>query len=301
MKILVTGVTGFIGSALARRAIAAGHTVAGLVRPGSGIRPCDGDVLQIEGTFADAPWDAIDAFQPDALVHLAWIATPGVYLESPQNLDWVKWSLDFVRRARKAGVGYVLGAGTCIEYRIDGQVLSEARTPLKPVSLYARCKHELREQLEEEAEGGGFAFGWGRVFYPYGPGEHPARLCSSIMEKLSGDERIVLKTPDSTKDYIHIDDLAAAILLTLEQGVRGPINWGTGTGITVKEIADTIADIMEKPGLVEAAVDATPDPLGHVVADASRLRGLGWSPQVSLEEGLRQLYASLMASSLKSS
>ncbi|MEI9864251.1 MAG: NAD-dependent epimerase/dehydratase family protein [Limisphaerales bacterium] len=53
----------------------------------------------------------------------------------------------------------------------------------------------------------GWQFCWGRVFYPYGVGEHPARLCSSLIQKLQRGEKLVLKTPHSRKDYIYIEDL----------------------------------------------------------------------------------------------
>ena len=145
--------------------------------------------------------------------------------------------------------------------------------------------------MEAEAKKSGFSFAWGRVFYPYGPGEHPSRLCSSIIQKLGRGEQMVLKTPQSTKDYIYIEDLAAALLAVVEKKFSGIINLGTGTGTTVREIARTIGKLMGKEELVGEANPPEADPLGDVVADAGKLKGLGWQQKTSLTQGVQALLA----------
>jgi dTDP-6-deoxy-L-talose 4-dehydrogenase (NAD+) len=296
MRILVTGATGFIGSAFCRLALSHGHEIAGLMLPTEippSHVPASERMLWLKGALADLPWHAIERFQPEVCVHFAWIATPGVYLESPENEDYLRWSLDLAHRLRALGTNHIVGVGTCIEYQITNAPLSEAHTPVAPMTLYARCKNALREALEAEARQDGWHFCWGRVFYPYGVGEHPARLCSALIQKLRRGEKLVLKTPHSTKDYIYIDDLAAAILVTVEKRFTGTINWGTGLGISVRQIADIIAGTLGRPELVEEASPAEKDPLGFVVADATRLKQLGWRQQVSLEQGLNNLQRSL--------
>lgn len=292
MRILLTGATGFIGSAIRRLALQRGHAVAALVHPAETQRieatPSPGLIWPV-GTLDQAPWEEIRRFAADTCIHAAWIATPGVYLESPENFKFVTWSLDFLRRAREAGVRRVVVLGTCIEYQISGAPLSEEHTPVAPTTTYARCKNDLRLALAREAAAEGFQLCWGRVFYPYGAGEHPSRLCSSITQKIARGEEIVLQTPHSTKDYIHIGDLAAAIVLTAEKEFNGVINWGTGEGVSVRQMADAIAGLLGRPDLVREQTPPKPDPLGRVVADARRLKSLGWQPQVSLLDGLKEL------------
>ena len=289
MRILVTGATGFIGGSFARLAAASGHKIAALIRPGKAPPTIAGDVSWHAGTLAEAPWPEIAAFRAEVCVHAAWITTPGVYLDSPENETLMQWSRDFIRRAAQTGVRRVVSLGTCLEYQISGSVLTESTTPLLPTFLYARCKDALRRSLEEDSAQYAFTLCWGRVFYPYGPGEHPARLCSALAQKLIRGERVVLKTPDSTKDYIFIDDLAAALLAVVEHEFSGAVNLGTGLGVTVRCVAETIEEILGRSGLIGIAEAAQPDPLAHVVADISRLCGLGWSPRVSLRQGLSQL------------
>ncbi len=296
MKIFVTGAAGFIGSAFCRHALRHGHEIAGLQLPGippAGNVPTGSQMLWLEGPLAEPPWRAIEKFNPDAAVHFAWVATPGVYLESPENELYLRWSLDLARGLRNLGVNHIVGAGTCIEYQISDAPLSEEFTPVNPTTRYARCKNELRTILADNARQEGWHFCWGRVFYPYGVGEHPARLCSSLIQKFQRGEKLLLKTPDSRKDYIHIEDLAAAILLTVEKKFTGTINWGTGTGVSVREIADTVAALLRQPNLVELAEPPEPDPFPFVVASVARLKQLGWRPQMDLSAGLAQLVGML--------
>jgi nucleoside-diphosphate-sugar epimerase len=130
------------------------------------------------------------------------------------------------------------------------------------------------------------------VFYPYGPGEHPSRLCSSILAKLARGEKVTLKTPQSTKDYIFIEDLAEALLTVTEKRFDGTINLGTGIGVSVREIARMLSTLLAREHLVEDAPETSVDPLGYVVAEASRILGLGWKPAHTIEQGLRRLIAS---------
>ena len=318
MKILLTGPTGFIGKAFIRLGRARGHQIAGLIIPSENIpeeftiQPST--LRWLRGSLDEAPWEEIAAFGPEVCVHMAWITTPGVYLEAPENERFRDASLRFLRKLQEMGElkdrgrgrgregdeinhqlstinspPYILALGSCIEYEPSDQPLSEDYSPIAPATLYARCKNDLRIALEIEAKTRGFGLCWARVFYPYGPGEHPSRLCSSIIQKLARNEKIVLKTPNSTKDYIYITDLAAALLTVLEKKFLGPINLGTGTGVSIKEIAKAVAKQMGKLDLIEEAGHADPDPLPYVVANASKLRSLGWRPEWTMEKGLAKM------------
>jgi len=296
MRILLTGPSGFVGAAFARLALERGHAVAGLLIPSEPIPqrvPHHSGLCWLRGNLEEAPWQAIERFAPEVCVHAAWITTPGIYLESPENERFRDSSIQFLRRLRKQGVGHIVSLGTCVEYRMTGQTLSEATTPVEPTTLYARCKNDLRLALEADSQKEGFSFCWTRIFYPYGPGEHPSRLCSSIVHKLLREEKIVLKTPASTKDYIFIEDLADALLTVVQKRFLGIINLGTGQGVAVRVIAQTLGRMVGKPGLVEEKNPPETDPSGDVVADVSRLRGLDWHPAHPLETGLERLVNSI--------
>lgn len=286
MRILVTGGTGFLGSAFVRTAQRAGHELAVLTRGGS-VASVEAKILA--GSVAEPPWSDIKQFAPEACVHAAWIATPGVYLESPENHDWVRWSVEFLTRLSSLSVRHLTVLGTCIEYQITGHKLVEDGATLTPTSTYARCKCELHNLLLRKTASRSPALAWARVFYPYGEGEHPDRLASSLIVKLLRGEPVSLKTPHSTKDYIHADDLATALLAVVERQFVGTINIGTGDGVTIQTIARNLGSLLGRPELIQGSENSPNDPLDYVVADATRLRSLGWQPQVALGAGLRRL------------
>lgn len=292
MKILITGATGFIGSAFARLALNRGHFVAGLKRSGTRV-PAWGlnhpNIRWISGTIESCPWQEINEFRPDTCVHTAWITAPGVYLESPENERFRDISLEFLGRLVGDGIRQVVTLGTCIEYQSSTTPLREDITPLAPTTTYSRCKNELRLALERLVPASGFRLCWARVFYPYGPGEHPSRLCSSILHKLGKGEPVLLKTPQSRKDYIYVDDVAAAIGTLVETGFAGTVNLGTGGGVTVRQIASLLGNLVGRPELITEALTISADPYPVVIADATKLRNLGWMPSTSIDDGLRRL------------
>jgi nucleoside-diphosphate-sugar epimerase len=275
-----------------RQALGRGHEVAALISPEK-TPPADlagaKNLHWRRGTLAAMPESEIASFAPEVCVHSAWITTPGVYLESPDNLKFLEDSRRFIRRAVEMGVRHVVALGTCLEYGVSARPMSEDQTPLAPATLYARCKNDLRTALEADARANGWALGWARVFYPYGPGEHPSRLCSAIIRKISAGEKIILKTPCSAKDYIYIADLGTALVTVMEKKFQGAINLGTGHGVTVREIAGAIGRRLGRPELVSEANPPETDPAGDVVADAARLKSLGWQPKTGLGQGLAAL------------
>ena len=290
MRLMVTGGTGFLGGAMVRQAVAAGHDVAVLTRSDDAALP--GRAARIRGSLANPPWDEIARFGPEVVVHAAWVTTPGSYMESPENEDWLRWSVGFASGLSRVGARRLLALGTCIEYAITGGLLKEDETPVSPQSAYARAKVELHRRLLQDLQGSGVGLAWARIFYPYGPHEHPARLASSLIARIRAGEVLGLRTPRSTKDYIHEDDVGSALMTLAESGAEGTFNVGTGVGVTVEELARTLAGLAGRPDLVAVDAGARPDPLDYVVADASRIRGMGWTPRVSLVDGLRRLLES---------
>ena len=283
MRLLVTGGTGFLGQVVVRSALASGLEVAVLSRGGDpGVTP---QGTWIRGSLESPDWSAIKKWSPEACVHAAWIATPGVYLDSPENERLAEDSLQFLRQLAELGLRRAVVLGTCIEYAMTGRPFIEDSTPLEPTSPYARSKHLLHLRLRPILSDRECSLAWGRIFYPYGPGEHPARLMSSLVRRFRAGESIRLKTPDSIKDYIHADDVARALLHLVHCDFDGAVNIGTGVGTRIADIAHQIALLLGRPGLIEQE-SGEHDPFDRVVADNSRLKSLGWNSEVSLESGL---------------
>lgn len=269
MRIFLTGQEGFIGGEVLRQARAAGHEVMGLEKP-----------FRME----NPPWEAIKAFAPDVCIHCAWIATPGEYLESPENTRHREWSLGMIRGLAALGTKRVVVAGTCAEYGPSDLPLHEEEESA-PSTLYGREKNHLRMQLCEEASVSGLELVWARIFYPYGPGEHPERLVSFLIRNALEGRESVLKQPGAVRDYIHVQDIAQALLLLAEKGEPGIFNIGTGRGVRLSEIRRLVETACGR-SLARTGSSDLAETKDKVVADVSRISALGWNPRFDIKEGL---------------
>jgi GDP-L-fucose synthase len=109
--------------------------------------------------------------------------------------------------------------------------------------------------------------------------------------KLNGNSAVQLwgsGTP--MREFLYVDDLAAAVVFALENKLPEYLyNVGTGTDVSIKELAQTIQKVVGHEGSI--TWDATkPDGTPRKLLDVSKLNGLGWKAQVELEEGIKQTY-----------
>jgi dTDP-6-deoxy-L-talose 4-dehydrogenase (NAD+) len=295
MKIFVTGANGFIGRAFCQAAVAAGHEVLGLCRRPTSALPAG--TQTIIGDLGNIPWDEVERFGPDTLLHLAWIVTPGTYLNAPENQTLVHESEELFSKAIDLGVQRLAASGTCIEYAPSDEPLKEDVSPLAPSIAYSQGKVEALKLLESLAAKHALPWTWFRIFYCYGEGEHPDRIASWLMRKLASRESVEVKTPDSVKDYIHVTDVAAAMLWSLEKGLQGPVNVGGGRGVRILDLAREIArTVGTEASLVSGANPPAPDPFPTTVADISKLRDSGWQPKISLTAGLDRMWHAVQSS-----
>lgn len=273
MKVLLTGATGFIGSHVARELLRRGHEVHATVRAGSDRRRiADLGALKVhEGGIDHVP------VEPDVAVSLAWIATPGKYLEAPENTD----CLEATRRLLAKVRGRAVVAGTCFEFDTQLGRLRED-SPTKPTTLYARCKDALRREVEARPDSA-----WVRLFYQYGPWEDERRLVPAVVRKLLRGEEAKVNGGEPRRDFLHVEDVASAVCAVAESRLTGCVNVGSGEAPTLKELLSTIGELTGRPDLLRFG--AVPYYEGEpmlIVAENAKLRSTGWRPAVPLRAGL---------------
>lgn len=291
-RVLLTGAGGFVG----RRCLAP-LTEAGYEVHAVGRRP---------GAHAsvDAPslrWHAVDLLdaravsalvaevEPTHLLHLAWYTEHGKFWTAVENLSWVGASLKLFESFAAAGGRRVVAAGTCVEYAPEGDApCSEASTPLAPTTLYGACKHATHVALEAFARQASLSAAWGRLFFPYGPGEPPGRLVPSVARALLAGEPALCTHGRQVRDFIHVEDAATAFVALLGSGAEGAVNVGSGQPVALREVVERVAAHTGRPDLVR--LGARPAPAGEppsLYADARRLRAeVGWAPRYELDEGI---------------
>jgi nucleoside-diphosphate-sugar epimerase len=291
-RTLLTGATGFIGrpvlEALTRRdpvdAISTGSPP-----------PVPGVTWhRVDLADAAAVTELLQRLRPEQLVHLAWYVEHGRFWEAPENIAWVERSLQLLRAFAAAGGGRAVMLGTCAEYdwTAASEPLREDTSPIAPASLYGMAKDSLRRLGEGFAGPAGLQLAWGRLFFLYGPREAPGRLVASIARALLAGEQAQTGSGHQVRDFMHVEDVAAAIVALLRSTVTGPVNIASGEPI---ELVTSVAAATGRPELLRrgALPDRPGDPL-RLVADVTRLRTeVGFTPTIGLQEGLAATVALL--------
>lgn len=292
--VLITGATGFIGRHCLPAALKAGfevHAVSSRKRSGN--------------DRAEVVWHQADLLDPAAakrllahvqashLLHLAWIAKPGVFWTSEENLRWLEASIVLFRSFFEVGGERALGVGTCAEYAPTEEDLKEGVTPLRPDTIYGRSKLAASRAMEAAAEITGRSAAWARLFFPYGPGEPSERLIPSVIRGLLNGERVQCTHGRQVRDFIFVEDVADALLTILSSSAGGAFNVGTGHALSLRDVVSVICARLGGAELVEFGGRAAPtgDP-ARVIADVTRLRSeIGWQPSFTIEAGIDRAIA----------
>ena len=177
----------------------------------------------------------------DIVIHIAWYAEPGKYLHSPMNRDCLEGTLRLAQGAIDAKVRRFVGIGTCFEYDLSIGRLS-VTTPLRPATPYAAAKIEAFNALSRLLPQHGVAFAWCRLFYLYGEGEDERRLVPFLRGKLQAGEAAELTSGQQIRDYLDVRDAGRMIADAALGAAQGPINICSGIPVTIRQLAEQIAD-----------------------------------------------------------
>lgn len=279
MKVLVSGSSGFIGGHVCEALKAAGHYVIGM------------DVQRLNAMLCD-DWITADITKPlakieglDAVIHLAAIAAPRDCDADPARAYAVNvnGTHQVLRMALESGAKKFVFSSSAHVYDIPPLYLPTDETArLRLNNTYTTTK-VLGEQLcELYWENHRLSYIALRLYNAYGADQAKGYFIPDMIAKAqSGD--ISLKGGGTTKDFVHVDDVARAFVLAVESSFVGGINIGTGNEATLNEVAAEIALGYDRRFQeTYPYVGAT-----RMQADIRRAKQvLGWEPTISLKEGL---------------
>lgn len=181
-----------------------------------------------------------------------------------------------------------MAIGTGAEYDWSAGHCREGKTALHPTAPYTIAKDALRQALLGRAAAGGPSAAWARVFWPYGPFEHPRRLLPQLIRGLLHGETVACGPGEKLRDFLYVADAGEALVELLLSDVTGEVNIASGVPTSIAELAALVEAELEAPGSVRLGErpDPTPEP-PLVVADVTRLREeVGFTPGVSLAAGV---------------
>jgi nucleoside-diphosphate-sugar epimerase len=290
--VLVTGASGFVGHPAAEALLARGFEVHAIGRRladlPAGVTAHAVDLLDPAGIEA-----LLAAIRPNQLLHLAWDVTPGHYARAPENLDWVAASLRLYRAFVASGGQRLVVAGTCMEYDWSSDLLDEAATPIRPVTLYGTAKDALHRILAAASVQDGVSLAWGRLFFMYGPREAPNRLVRDAAQALLRGEPALCGAGSAERDFMHVADVGGALAATLDSAHVGPVNIAIGSCVPVRVVVQTLARLIGRPELVRLGARLAPEnEPPRLAASVKVLRdSVGFTPRFALADGLANTLA----------
>ena len=315
MKLLVTGGAGFIGSAVVRQAIRAGHQVINLdvltyaanlanVAP---VSNAPGYVFeQVSITDSPALDDVFAKHRPDAVMHLAAESHVDRSIDGPA--EFIDTNITGTYTILEAARSYWEAEGRPDTFRfhhistdevfgsLGATGLFTEDTPYDPRSPYSASKAASDHLVRAWHETYGLPVVLTNCSNNYGPYHFPEKLIPVvILNAIHGKEIPVYGAGDNVRDWLYVEDHADALILVLEKGKLGrSYNIGGENGVTNIDLVRKICALLDerRPGDAphDKLITFVTDRPGHdkrYAIDPSRIRDeLGWRPSVTWEEGL---------------
>lgn len=307
-KVLITGLTGFIGSHLAKELLTKGYKVYGLVRAIShrDLQPLQGildKIVLLTGDLTSflSMKNVMRSADPDYVFHLAAMSPVRYSFEHPFQYGVINYAgtMNVVHALMELpdyNKRRLLVASTAEVYGLQKEEPFEENLPLRPTSPYAVSK----ASADMYAQMANLVYDIDCVILrptnTYGRRFQTGFIVEYLITNMLRGRRVYIGAPHSIRDYIYVSDHVQAYVLAMEKEEAGGqvYNVGSGCGTSNKELASKISNIINSDG--EMVFGAYPPgyPVRPIVSDQPYLvldstkirKDLGWVPKLSLDEGL---------------
>jgi GDP-4-dehydro-6-deoxy-D-mannose reductase len=307
MRVLVTGISGFVGPVVAGALADAGHEVHGLVRTPDAARARLGTLPASlhEGDLRDAASleRALEAAAPAGIVHLAGLAFVPAAERDPAaayeaNVGGTLALLGAIRaRAPRARLLAVISSD--MYGQVDAARLPlDEETPARPLTVYGASKAAADIAAAQWGRAYGLDVVRARPFNHTGPGQNAAYVCSAIARQLAAIELgrqepvVHVGNVDAVRDFSDVRDIAAGYVALLERGRRGEAyNLCSGEGVSIAEVIALLRTHARVPVRVhsDTSLRRANDVPRFVGSHARATADTGWHPSIPLTDTLARL------------
>lgn len=298
MKAIVTGATGFLGTALCEELLQNGCDVAAVVRPGSArmerlqaLRQHSVRLQIVECTLEQLLKLQQTVGEADVFYHLAWNGSSGGERNDfAIQYSNIKYTGDAVRAAKACGCRRFVGAGSQAEYGVVQGTAKEDETVPKPFMMYGAAKTAAYQMGRVLAEQEGIEFVWPRIYSVYGVGENPGTLVNYVIKTLQNGGTPELSACENRWNFMYITDcVRALVLLGTCAEAEGIYHIASEDTRVLREFVEEIRDITAPLGHLQfGAKKSDPQKTFWLEPDVSKLKALGFSCRVGWKEGIER-------------
>lgn len=295
-EILLLGGGGFVGQALARTLLRNGHNVRRVdTKPMHSL----GDQDRVfTGNISEPAFIAKHLNSCVTLIHLASATTPSTsaispYLEVEENIGPTLQLLELAQHADLRHFIFISSGGTV--YGNPTRLPARESDPITPQSYYAASKAAIESFLQAYQHLSGKVVTILRPSNLYGPGQ-PLRsgfgIIRTMLESIrTGQPITIFGDGEHVRDYLYIDDMITACCRLIERGCdNGTFNVGASVGTSINRLHQTIENIVGKRLPLEQLPARALD-VREIILDNTKLaHATGWTPTVSLEEGITRTW-----------
>lgn len=286
-SILITGANGFLGSHLSEffsKNHIKTYGVCSNFSQNSNIEKIHDDILTVNNIPDDV----------STILHFAALTDIQLCEKNPEkcfeiNVDGTKNMLDL---ARKNDSSFLFASSGHVYGKPNSFPIDENFT-LNPISVHAKSKVKAEELCEMYAKLYGMNITIVRMFSIYGPRSPSYSIISRIINQILNDQKITLGNIKTKRDFLHISDFLSAIDILINTNLNGcsKFNIGYGKSFSINEICDKLLRIAKLSIPIESDLNLIRDKdIDELVCNNSKLKQLGWSPNLSLDDGLEQVF-----------
>jgi nucleoside-diphosphate-sugar epimerase len=285
--ILITGANGFLGSHLADFYLKQDTEIYGIshgLSKFSKVNQIHDDIL----TAKILPNDV------STILHFAAL-TDIQYCENNPSECYkinVEGTKNILELARKNDSNLIFASSSHVYGKPNSLPILET-DPLNPISIHAKSKVKAESLCEEYAVLYGINISIIRTFSIFGSGSPSYALISRIINQILNNKKIILGNLDSKRDFLHISDFLDAIDVLIKSKIKGcsKFNIGSGESFSVNDVCHNLLRISGSSNSIEFDSNLIRNNDVHeLVCDNYKLKKLGWSPKLSFNAGLEQVF-----------
>ncbi len=296
MKVLVTGGCGFIGSHIVDLLIDQGHEVTVVDNL------CTGNMDNLNPKAAFYEVDIIsgelqrvfEACKPDVVYHEAaqidiQRSIKDTVFDTTVN---IVGTVNVLENCRDFGVGKIIYASSAAVYGNPQYLGVDENHPVEPISFYGISKHTPEHYIKIYSNLYGLRYTILRYANVYGIRQDPkgeGGVVSIFLDKMfKGEIPTIFGGGEQTRDFIYVKDIASANIAVLDKGDGEIMNVGTNLPVTVNEVFRQMKEILNGSLKPKYGPERKGDILHSHLSNEKILRMVGWKPQYTLEQGLRE-------------